>query len=209
MKGGWTCQSYDWSSSRSSSIWENKSGFVKHRTGVKEKDDHTKILFIPREVKTEILLPPVWTKSILQFQELLSALPTCLCTEFVWRWHWCPQAWVWPLSHRDPLYDQDHLSWSGAGWSVAGHSLSLYNTFLLLLLLARIPGYYFKSLWEKKANSIQFYLMKVMSQAKSSKSWNNDIFNFKIQFHYLIKYKDYWVSVQLIGYSILHFTLWG
>lgn len=45
--------------------------------------------------------------------------------------------------------------------------------------------------------------MKVMSQAKSSKSLNNGMFNFKIQLLYLIKYK-YLFSVQL--YWVLYFV---
>lgn len=55
--------------------------------------------------------------------------------------------------------------------------------------------------------------MKVMSQAKSSKSRNNGIFNFKIQLLYLMKYQDllgqcsaYWAlysAVQTMGISVI------
>lgn len=215
MKRGWTCQNYDWSSSRSSYIWENNSGFVNHRTGVTEKD-YTKILLFPRQVKTEIFFILVWTKSC-NFRNYLRGFfqhcPHPCALSLSGADTGVPRAWMWPLSHQAPLYDQDHLSWSRAGWAVAGHSLPLYNTLLLLLFLARIPGYYCKSLWEKKVNSRQYYLMKVISKAKSSKSWNNSIFNFKIQFLCLMKYKDlsgqcsaYWApysAVQTTGISVI------
>lgn len=135
----------DWNSPCSSYIWENKSGFVNHRTRVNEKEDYTKILFFPREVKTEILLIPVPTKSS-NFRNYLPGLfqhcPHPCALSLSGAGTGVPRAWMWPLSHQAPLYDQDHLSWSRTGWAVAGHSLSLNN---MLLFLAGIPGYYYNN----------------------------------------------------------------
>lgn len=135
----------DWNSPCSSYIWENKSGFVNHRTRVNEKEDYTKILFFPREVKTEILLIPVPTKSS-NFRNYLPGLfqhcPHPCALSLSGAGTGVPRDWMWPLSHQAPLYDQDHLSWSRTGWAVAGHSLSLNN---MLLFLACIPGYYYNN----------------------------------------------------------------